>query len=459
MKKTGIFRISCSIFCLLIVVVAIIMDDLCYNRSPVQKRRWPSDETFVRKNGSEIRRDRLRDDGTSWSSQLAAAIRWGNTQNEIIFLDDMPDDSYRIDRKNAAPLELDFDETETIRKINALFSDMTIVASDRFTENVKRLLESALEKYPELFYAEYLLGVWYAENHEPEQAAAHFQKAFRHAEMIAVLPVMTINESTLRSKPFADVAFAGDMTVRYNTQQPGMPQQSELVLTFPKLRTDKDGLIFLPLYRNIASPLTFHRPAGEKQRESDMATAGNAVSVVETVPFSDIPKTFRIEMRPPVLLTPEQCSQLAYAPGCEEEFQYCKTEILAGHPLFDETGAECADAEWTNLFPPDQIRLERPNKIISQNGATVMPSVHYANLFHDLSFRGLTRSQLTNQLDRQSQNDSDGKTVAFQNGDNIVTRLRNGATFLCLFDTSTGSAPTVTVWDLGFTNRPQPVSE
>jgi len=411
---------------------------------------WSAPKTFWRKDHGAVVKYHIRDYRVPWPAPLLAAIALARKHGEPLYLEDTPATTYARNRGNVKPVKISEAELSAVRHISDFFvayyapdvqhgdadALMRMFPTDEIAQQAKDLPDYGTFEWQleprQNFYLQYLLGVWFHE-HGNDLASRHFDKAFELADCVVICPLMMLDERSGEVVPVANARFPFGVTTKHRTEQ-----GDEFSLWYPAVTTDQHGLICLPVYREmIADPAL------------EAVDANGLRFTVETFGLRDIAGPYRFGMYVPVVLSGEQHSQLTCPPGWEEEFYYAKRQVFVNLSLDDATTL----GELGLVFkPPDQFQVEE--------GGVLMPTSRYADEFAGLHFRGLTRTELTQQL-RQYRNEHNipnweqapvPTPLAVTDGDNFIVARNNGRTYLCRF--FTGNIPqqagVLDVWDLGW---------
>lgn len=153
------------------------------------------------------------------------------------------------------PFEISAEEEKAVRECLALRqkSGATINEQNQFDlPAVREALEGVLARRPGFFYAEYLLSVWHRSNGDTAKADELFERSLKDAPAIIVQRFEAAD-----GRPVADVA-VDCFALECNRVKNGWLDPS-LELKYLRLKTDKDGCIYLPAYKTV-------------YRRNDMAT-------------------------------------------------------------------------------------------------------------------------------------------------------------------------------------------
>lgn len=120
---------------------------------------------------------------------------------------------------------------------------------------VRAKLEAILDRRPEFFYAEYLLGLWHEKTGDAGRARDYHVKALDHA------PVILVQRYELSDGRPLTGARIETFQVECNRVRNGILNPS-LKLTFFDLTTDSDGAIRLPVYDTVYRLFNTSHPAG-----------------------------------------------------------------------------------------------------------------------------------------------------------------------------------------------------
>lgn len=408
-------------------------------------RNWTAPKTFLRRDADTIVKYHVRDYRVPWSVQLRAAIAFAREHGETLYLEDTPPDGFARNRGNVRPVDISETELIALRKIGDFLAthckpdarnfdaintqtENHVFATREIADEVKRLLDETAVAHPRSFYVHYLLGVLALEQNDAE-AADHFARALEYADCVVICPIMTLDAATAEIVPVVEKRLPFGVVTQHRSAQWG-----DFELWYPLVETDRHGLVKLPVFREMAAELSLMAPDQEL-----------GPKVVETFGVRDIAEPYRFGLYDPVVLSDEQLSQLTALPGHGENLRYDHRLLFAQFLLDD-------NSYWNELG----IAFE-DGRIRAVDGAVVMPTLHYANVFGDLHFRGLTRTELMKRLrDRRAAVES-GRTSSHDlaDGDNFVVSRNDGRTFLCLYfvGDSGQSRGVLTVWDLGYVPR------
>ncbi|MEM9915593.1 MAG: hypothetical protein AAF911_11580 [Planctomycetota bacterium] len=129
----------------------------------------------------------------------------------------------------------------------AVIRCMTLAKQPRevFTfDNTRQQLEAEVAERPDLFYGQFLLATWHELAGDPEAAEPYYTAAFRDAPAVLMRHHVTPDGDSATDQPIDTLAFAADQIVDDQLDR-------SVVLVFPHLTTDEDGLVFLPVYKAI----------------------------------------------------------------------------------------------------------------------------------------------------------------------------------------------------------------
>ena len=129
----------------------------------------------------------------------------------------------------------------------AVIRCMTLAKQPRevFTsDNTRQQLEAEVAERPDLFYGQFLLAIWHELTGAPEAAEPYYTAAFRDAPAVLLRHHVTPDGDSATGQPIDPLAFAADQIVDDQLDR-------SVVLVFPHLTTDEDGLVFLPVYKAI----------------------------------------------------------------------------------------------------------------------------------------------------------------------------------------------------------------
>ena len=413
---------------------------VCVRESQQSLKDWMSPTTFWRNDYGTVVKYHIRDYRVPWSEQLLAAMAFARKHDEPLYLEDTPTTVFARNRGNVKAVNLSEPESDALRRISDFLAEHCapdgqqdnatsathIFPTAEIVSEAKRLLDDVLSEHPQLFYVNYLLGVWYRE-HDNESAIAHFDAAMSAADCVVMCPIMVLDESSGKVVPVVKTCFPFGVTTKHRTVQ-----GNDFTLWYPMVTTDPNGLLKLPVYREMI---------GEPALET--AGSNGTLYAVETFGVRDIARPYRFGLYVPVVLSGEQHSRLTSPPGFEEELRYVKRQVFAGIPLDDTTA------------PGDLgIMFDKPDRLHVVEDSVIMPVLRYADEYGALHFRGLTRTELTQQLRKYCDNNA-GKTssLAVTDGENFIVCRHDGRTYLCRFLKSNKpmSPGVLDVWDLGWT--------
>ncbi|MEO1235720.1 MAG: hypothetical protein AAFX76_02910 [Planctomycetota bacterium] len=105
-------------------------------------------------------------------------------------------------------------------------------------------LEAEIEDRPDLFYAHYLLATWHAAHGDPHAAEPHFAAAFRHAPAALIQRHATPAGTDAAGVELPPYALAVDRIIDDRLDR-------STVLVYPFVRTDAQGMAYLPVYKAI----------------------------------------------------------------------------------------------------------------------------------------------------------------------------------------------------------------
>ncbi len=145
------------------------------------------------------------------------------------------------------PFEIGADEERNVRECVALaqsYGSSTNGVNHFDRQETRQALEAVLARQPNFFYAEYLLGVWSQSHGDAPKAQDFFDRAYRHAPTVIVQCFETPD-----GKPVADVSVQ-TFALECNRVKNGSLDPS-LKLLYPRLHTDKNGCICLPVYQTV----------------------------------------------------------------------------------------------------------------------------------------------------------------------------------------------------------------
>ena len=438
-KISFAFRVILIVSCVLVLPGFLLQ----YKQS-LQNR--PAPKTFWRKDHGAVVQYHIRDYRVPWPEPLLAAIALARKHGEPLYLEDTPATIYARNRGNVKPVTIPEAELSALRRVSGFLAGhcatdvqhagadamMRVFPTAEIAADAKRLFDDVLAEHPQLFYVRYLLGVWHREQGD-ESAMASFDMAFDAADCVVICPVMMLDERSGEVVPVAKTRFPFGVTTKHRTEQ-----GDAFSLWYPAVTTDQQGLVCLPVYREmIADPAL------------EAVDADGTRLTVETFGLRDIAGPYRFGMYVPVVLSGEQHSQLTCPPGLEEEFYYAKRQVFAGLSLDDAATL----GELGLVF-------KTPGPFQVEDGGVLMPALRYADEFAGLHFRGLTRTELTRKL-RQYRNEHDipdreqspaPRSLTVTDGDNFIVSRNNGRTYLCRF--FAGKIPqqagVLDVWDLGW---------
>ena len=427
-KRFRTFRFVAGAIAFVVIVLMLVM--LLYPQG-LQNRSTP--KTFWRKDYDTVVKYHVRDYRVPWSDVLLVAIAFAHEQKEPLYLEDTPRDSYTRNRGNIQPVIMTEAEQIALRQINDFLTNHCrpdqktgdrIFANAEIAEEAKRLFDEIATRHPQLFYSHYLLGVLAFEQGDAS-AADHFARAMACSDCVVMCPILTLDTSTDEVVPVVKKRFPFGIVTKHRTEQ-----GNDFELWYPLVETDQHGLVKLPVYRNMAAEPSFAA-----------LNADGQTMVVQTFGVRDIAEPYRFGLYEPVVLSAEQLSQLTCLPGYEEELRFGNRLLFAKLSLDDHSRL----AELGIAFEDGRIR--------PVDSVIVMPTLRYVNVFGDLHFRGLTRTELAKQLQNQPAATEAGQTSPhdFADGDNFILRRNDGRTFLCLFFRNNTTQPRemIAVWDLG----------
>jgi len=413
-------------------VFVMLMAVVLWYPQGLQNRSTP--KTFWRKDYDTVVKYHVRDYRVPWFDALLAAITFAHEQKESLYLEDTPRNSYTRNRGNIRPVIMTEAEQNLLRKINDFLANHCrpdqktgdrIFANAVIAAEAKRLFDEIATTQPQLFYVHYLLGVWAFEQGDAS-AADHFSRAMACADCVVMCPLMTLDASTDEVVPVAEKRFPFGIVTKHRTES-----GNDFELWYPLIETDQHGLVKLPVYRNMAA-------------EPSLAAlnADGQTTTIQAFGVRDIAEPYRFGLYEPIILSEEQFSQLTSLPGYEEELRFGNRLLFAKLSLDNHSHL----AELGIVFEDGRIR--------PADGVIVMPTLRYANVFGDLHFRGLTRTELTKQLQNQCIATDAGQSSPhdFADGDNFILRRNDGRMFLCLFFKNNTTQPRemIAVWDLGY---------
>jgi hypothetical protein len=145
------------------------------------------------------------------------------------------------------PFEIGPDEERNIRECVALARNhlSTLNGVNLFDrEETRQALQAVLTRQRDCFYAEYLLGVWRHSHGDAVAARDLFERAYRHAPAVIVERFETAG-----GQPVANASLQG-FALECNRVKNGSLDPS-LKLFYPRLRTDENGCIYLPVYQTV----------------------------------------------------------------------------------------------------------------------------------------------------------------------------------------------------------------
>ena len=112
------------------------------------------------------------------------------------------------------------------------------------TDVTREALEAILDRRPDFFYAEFLLGVWHRRNGRDQDAEDYFDRAFEHAPVVIVQPYRTATGDPLVEAEIQSFA------IECNRVDGGSLNPTPQ-LYYPGLTTDAEGCIYLPAYETV----------------------------------------------------------------------------------------------------------------------------------------------------------------------------------------------------------------
>ena len=122
-------------------------------------------------------------------------------------------------------------------------------------DGVRQKLESLIAWRPNLFYAEYLLGLWHEMNGHAEPSRHHYARALERA------PVTLVQRYELEDGTPLVGALVQSFEIECNRVK-GHSLNPELKLRFHNLITDENGCIFLPVYDTVYRRSAASHPNG-----------------------------------------------------------------------------------------------------------------------------------------------------------------------------------------------------
>ena len=424
-------KLRCALACCFVCTMAFILLIVFGTTFLRPLNDWMSPKTFWRKDHDTVVKYHIRDYRVPWSEQLLAAIAFARKHGGQLYLEDTPSTVFARNRGNVKTVNIPESEQAALRRISGFLAEYCEPNTQRtfptaiIAAEAKHLLDDVLLEHPQLFYAHYLLGVWYRE-YGDDSTMASFDKAFDVADCVIVCPVMMLDERSGKVVPIAETRFPCGVTTTHRTGQWG-----DFTLWYPAVETDQHGLVRLPVYREMIRDPAFEAVDADGTRK-----------IVETFGLRDIAKPYRFGLYMPIVLSGELYSRLTCTPGFEEELRYTKRRVFTNLPLDDVA----ALSELGMAF-------EKPDRLLAVEGSIIMPTIRYANEFGDLHFRGLTRTELTRQL-RLYRNINDRKvsSLVITDGDNFIVSRNNGRTYLCRFLASNDPQQpgVLDVWDLSW---------
>ena len=120
---------------------------------------------------------------------------------------------------------------------------------------VREELESILRQHPNLFYAEYALGLWHQLHGASSDAERYFTLAYRHAPVVLVQTYQFEDGRPLASTP------VGAIDIECNRVENGS-LDPHLHLLFPAPTTDERGRVYLPVYDTVYRVSSMTYPTG-----------------------------------------------------------------------------------------------------------------------------------------------------------------------------------------------------
>jgi len=157
------------------------------------------------------------------------------------------------------PFEISKDEEADVKACKWLAQKIGAGSQDGVSsfqgDDVRRELEAILARRPNWFYAEFLLGQWYELNGDAVTAEGCHELAWEHAPVVIVQRFRLADGSPLAG---ANVQL---FALECNRVKNGYLNPN-LVLSFPGLRTDDDGCIYLPAYDTVFRRESAGTPAG-----------------------------------------------------------------------------------------------------------------------------------------------------------------------------------------------------
>jgi hypothetical protein len=120
---------------------------------------------------------------------------------------------------------------------------------------VRDELGSILRQHPDLFYAEYALGLWHQLHGESSDADRYFKLAYRHAPVVLVQTYQFDDGRPLANTP------VGMIDIECNRVENGN-LDPHLHLFFPAQTTDDRGRVYLPVYDTVYRVSSMTYPGG-----------------------------------------------------------------------------------------------------------------------------------------------------------------------------------------------------
>jgi hypothetical protein len=157
------------------------------------------------------------------------------------------------------PFDLADDEEAALRRCiklahSANFTSNGVRGADFLKEEVRDELEAILQERPDLFYAEYLLGLWHRLRGEPVPALRREESAYFHAPVVLVQRYEDPDGRPLVGAKIDTFAIEHNRVRDHSLDSFDLP--------FLDLVTDEDGSIYLPAYRTVYRTDSMASPDG-----------------------------------------------------------------------------------------------------------------------------------------------------------------------------------------------------
>jgi beta-lactamase regulating signal transducer with metallopeptidase domain len=202
-----------------------------------------------------LRRDRLR------VSAIAVTLLLG-----LVLLPGMAPDERPVSKTNLEgwfgwrnlPFKISAEEEARVKELRKIADSYfhTRNGVRKFDEpDTRDRLKVILKEQPGFFYAQHLLGTWHLRNDDQEEGQRLIDEALDKAPVVLKQRFRFVNDKPL---PNTEIQRT---TIECNRVLDGS-LNSDLVLMYPALVTDKDGQIRVPVYKTVCRITGYSWPAG-----------------------------------------------------------------------------------------------------------------------------------------------------------------------------------------------------